>query len=76
MLIRTRRRSLFRRASSCHWRGLPSWAKWQVRDVDILSIKKIPSKASGYCYGKRVLYADAHFFRPLWQELYDSHQKL
>jgi hypothetical protein len=55
---------------------MPSWAKWQVRDVDILSIKKIPSKASGYCYGKRVLYADAHFFGPLWQELYDSHQKL
>jgi len=55
---------------------MPSWAKWQVRDVDVLSIKKIPSKASGYCYGKRVLYADAHFSGPLWQELYDSHMKL
>ncbi len=54
----------------------PSWAKWQVRDVDVLSIKKIPSKAAGYCYGKRVLYADAHFSGPLWQELYDSHMKL
>jgi hypothetical protein len=55
---------------------MPSWAKWQVRDVEVLSIKKIPSKASGYCYGKRVLYADAHFSGPLWQELYDSHMKL
>ena len=33
----------------------PSWAKWQVRDVDVLSIKKIPSKASSYCFGNRVL---------------------
>ncbi len=32
--------------------------------------------ASGYCYGDRVLYADPHFFVPLWQELYDSHMKL
>lgn len=55
---------------------MPSWAKWQVRDVDVLSIKKIPSKAAGYCYGRRVLYADANFSGPLWQELYDSHQQL
>jgi Protein of unknown function (DUF1329) len=54
----------------------PSWAKWQVRDVDVVNIKKIPSKASGYCYGNRVLYADAHFSGPLWEELYDSHMKL
>jgi len=51
---------------------MPFWAKWQVRDVDILSVKKIPSKAEGYCYGKRILYVDAHFFGPLWQEIYDS----
>jgi hypothetical protein len=54
----------------------PSWAKFQVRDVDVLSIKKIPSRASGYCFGNRMLYADAHFSGPLWQELYDSQMKL
>ena len=55
---------------------MPSWAKWQVRDVDLLSVKKIPSKAAGYCYGNRMLYVDTHFFGPLWQEIYDSKMKL
>ncbi len=55
---------------------MPSWAKWQVRDVDLLSVKKIASKAAGYCYGNRMLYVDAHFFGALWQEIYDSKMKL
>ena len=31
----------------------PSWGKWQVRDVDVISAHKLPSHSSGYCYGKR-----------------------
>ncbi len=50
----------------------PKWGKWQVRDVDVLGIKKIPSKAKGYCYGKRVIYADSHFAYPLWEDMWDS----
>jgi uncharacterized protein DUF1329 len=50
----------------------PSWSKWQVRDVDVVSVKKLPSKAAGYCYGNRIIYADAHFSSPLWEDLYDS----
>lgn len=53
-----------------------SWGKWQVRDVDVLDVRKIPSMASGYCYGKRVMYIDKQFNAPLWEELYDSHMKL
>jgi hypothetical protein len=53
----------------------PPWAKWQVRDVDVISVKKIPSKAAGYCYGNRVMYVDSHFSSPLWEELYDSQMK-
>jgi hypothetical protein len=45
---------------------------WQVRDVDVLGIKKIPSKAAGYCYGERVMYADSHFSYPLWEEMADA----
>ena len=37
----------------------------------MLSIKKIPAKAAGYCYGRRVMYADSHFSSPLWEELDD-----
>lgn len=55
---------------------MPAWAKWQVRDVDVLDVKRIPSKAAGYCYGKRVIYVDAHFSGPLWQEIYDAKMKL
>jgi Protein of unknown function (DUF1329) len=54
----------------------PSWAKWQLRDVDVIEVKKIPSKAAGYCYGKRVMYVDAQNFSPLWQELFDSQMNL
>jgi hypothetical protein len=53
----------------------PKWGKWQVRDVDVLGIKKIPAKAGGYCYGRRVMYADSHFATPLWEEMDDMHMK-
>lgn len=54
----------------------PSWGKWQVRDVDVTSIQKVPSKASGYCYGPRVMYSDSHFNGILWEDLYDSQKRL
>jgi hypothetical protein len=54
----------------------PSWGKWQVRDVDVTSIQKIPSKAAGYCYGPRVMYSDSHFNGILWEDLYDSQKRL
>jgi hypothetical protein len=54
----------------------PKWGRWQVRDVDIISIKKIPSAAKGYCYGKRVIYVDHQQAYPLWEELYDNSNKL
>jgi hypothetical protein len=49
----------------------PKWGTWQVRDVDELGIQKIPAKAGGYCYGRRVVYADSHFSSLLWEELDD-----
>ena len=54
----------------------PKWGKWQVRDVDVIALKKIPSKAPGYCYGKRVIYVDSNFAYPLWEELYDKSMQL
>jgi Protein of unknown function (DUF1329) len=53
----------------------PKWGNWQVRDVDVLGIKKIPSKASGYCYGERVMYADSQFSYPLWEEMSDTQMR-
>jgi hypothetical protein len=54
----------------------PKWGDWQVRDVDVIAIRKIPAKAKGYCYGKRVIYADRQFAYPLWEELYDKSNQL
>jgi Protein of unknown function (DUF1329) len=49
----------------------PAWGKWQLRDVYVISVSKLPAYASGYCYGKRVLYVDKQFSAPLWEEMYD-----
>ncbi len=54
----------------------PSWGKWQVRDVDVIDVRKIPAMAAGYCYGKRIMYIDKQFNAPLWEELYDSKLEL
>ncbi len=53
----------------------PKWGKWQVRDADVLGIKKIPAKAGGYCYGRRVVYADSQFSSLLWEEMEDMHMQ-
>jgi hypothetical protein len=54
----------------------PDWGKWQVRDVDMLTVTKLPQFSSSYCYGKRVMYVDKAFSAPLWEDLYDSDMKL
>jgi hypothetical protein len=54
----------------------PDLGKWQLRDVEMISVKKVPAHAKSYCYGNRVIYMDSHFFSPLWEELYDSDMKL
>ncbi len=49
-----------------------SWGEWQLRDVYVISVSKLPSKQQGYCYGKRIMYVDKTTFAPYWEELYDS----
>lgn len=53
----------------------PAWGKWQLRDVDVISVSKIPSLAAGYCYGKRIMYVDRAFSGAVWEDLYDSNLK-
>ncbi|MGH8010978.1 MAG: DUF1329 domain-containing protein [Candidatus Binataceae bacterium] len=54
----------------------PSWGKWELRDVDVIDVRKIPARARGYCYGKRIMYIDTQFYGALWEDLYDSEMKL
>ncbi|MGH7878412.1 MAG: DUF1329 domain-containing protein [Candidatus Binataceae bacterium] len=54
---------------------LPSWGKWQLRDVYEISASKLPGEAGNYCVGKRVMYVDKAFFSTLWEDLYDKQMK-
>jgi hypothetical protein len=54
----------------------PSWGSWSLRDVWVINIHRIPSKASGYCYAKRIEYIDEETARSLWEDLYDSDRNL
>ena len=49
-----------------------SWGKWQLRNVDVIAVSRIPSRSAGYCYGRRVIYVDRATSAPVWEELYDS----
>ena len=54
----------------------PAMGAWQVRDVDVLDIRRIPSESPGYCYGRRVLYIDTYYHTGHWDDLYDTNMKL
>jgi hypothetical protein len=36
----------------------PDWGAWQVRPAMVIDVHRVPSEASGYCYGDRVMYLD------------------
>ena len=54
----------------------PEVGKWELRDVYVIDVRRIPSLQSGYCYGSRVVYLDKETFEPVGVDLYDSNMKL
>jgi len=54
----------------------PSWGRWQLRDVDVIDVRRVPSKQSGYCVGSRVIYEDAQNHYALWEDSFDINLKL
>jgi hypothetical protein len=54
----------------------PSWGNWSLRDVWVIDVRRVPLLAPGYCYGKRIMYVDKHFYRESWTDLYDANMKL
>ena len=54
----------------------PSAVKWQVRPVAVLDLRRLPSKAAGYCYGSRMAFIDKETWQPIWMDLYDVGLKL
>ena len=54
----------------------PSWGNWQLRDVDVIDVRRIPAESAGYCYGSRVMYVDSNFDYADWIDVYDSNLQL
>ncbi|HJU12417.1 MAG TPA: DUF1329 domain-containing protein [Candidatus Binataceae bacterium] len=54
---------------------MPSWGKWQLRDVDVIDIRRLPGEQSNYCYGKRVIYEDSETHYALWEDSYDREMR-
>jgi hypothetical protein len=54
----------------------PSWGNWETRDVYVVDVRRIPSMAPGYCYGKRIDYVDKQYYANLAEDIYDSNLKL
>jgi hypothetical protein len=36
----------------------PAMGKWELRDSYVISLRRLPSVAKGYCYSRRVMYVD------------------
>ena len=45
--------------------------QWEVRDVYLMEMTRLPSQARGYCYGKRRLYLDKENYFPVHTEVWD-----
>jgi hypothetical protein len=54
----------------------PAWGKWEIRNVNAIDVRRIPSERAGYCYGSRIMYVDKAFWYADWEEIYDSNLKL
>jgi hypothetical protein len=53
-----------------------SQGPWELRDADVLELRRIPPYDKGYCYGARVYYFDSVTHHPISIDLYDPNQKL
>ena len=49
----------------------PALGKWEMRDVYVIEMSRLPAYASGYCYSRRVIYVDKETLFPLAIDLYD-----
>jgi len=54
----------------------PSAGKWELREVYIIELQKVPSQRPGYCYGLRRMYVDAQGFFTHAYEFYDMNMKV
>lgn len=53
-----------------------TWARWELRDTNVIDVRPLPKDAASYCHGKRIMYIDANSQVPLWEDLYDQQMQL
>jgi len=53
----------------------PSAASWELRDVYVVAVRRLPSLRKGYCYGTRVFYIDKENWHSISPDLWDSQQR-
>jgi len=49
----------------------PALGKWEIREVYVIEMTRLPAYTSGYCYGRRVIYVDKETLFPMAIDLYD-----
>ena len=49
--------------------------KWELRDVYLISWRRLPNWRAGYCYGTRITYIDKQNYYSLGYERWDMQQK-
>jgi hypothetical protein len=49
---------------------------WEIRPVWVIDVRRIPSQAQGYCYGKKIYYLDKETYLANWNDGYDATGKL
>jgi hypothetical protein len=49
----------------------PALGKWEMREMYVIEMNRLPAYASGYCYGRRVIYVDKETLFPVAIDLYD-----
>jgi hypothetical protein len=55
----------------------PAMGRWELRDSYVLSLKRLPQFARGYCYDERIMYVDKeNYFGAGELDLYDAPGKL
>jgi hypothetical protein len=54
----------------------PAWGSWQVREVDVIDVRRVPAERAGYCYGSRIIYEDSYTHYALWEDVYDANMRL
>jgi hypothetical protein len=59
----------FHRISISRSDGQPQGGANDRCAVYVISLSKLPSYASGYCYGKKVIFVDKQFSAPLWEDM-------